>query len=641
MRRRFLVLTSLLVAAAPATASAQREAFFAAFVQFHQTIRGAYGDEGPRLSGTLETMTAALAAWDRDILLAEARFQPVLKGADTETALQVHTVLASLYLDRGRFDDALREFETDIRIDASRAAFHRYVGLLHQAAGRHAEAADAFRAAWLAGETEPQDAYRLVAYRSARTTTAEIERALALLAGIEGELVRRERGGMPMLFRTIRPIEDDAGGLAFVPPSYAPGFSLMQRGRYEDGLAALRTAVATDPLVTDPASGSAPMTDGIAALRQGALDTAVEHFEAAVARFVDSSEARRMLGIAYRVRGDVDKAVPHLRAAVKLRPRDERSWLALARTLEDLGEAADTDAVLRAAIAVLPDSGALRWRLRVARGQRIDASDLELLDVAERLVLFAGKGELLGQMAAMARGDLDDARARRFLEAQVVLTPNNAVAHRALGRAHVGQGRDEAGYAELVTALLLDPLDAETLTALGQLHLAAGRLTEAVAVLERALAVAPGNSEALHALGSGLVRAGRASEGQRHLEESVRRQAQDVEDQRSRRNAAMLVVQGEIHAARGDWDAAVDAWTTATAVRRDSVGHLQMADALVKAGRREEAVTVLSSAIPSRSRPETHRRLAAVYAGLGRAAESARELATYQQQRLTELRLGD
>ena len=72
--------------------------------------------------------------------------------------------------------------------------------------------------------------------------------------------------------------------------------------------------------------------------------------------------------------------------------------------------------------------------------------------------------------------------------------------------------------------------------------------------------LAPGSSEALHALGGGLVRAGRTAEGQQRLEESVRRQAQDVEEQRSRRTAAMLAVQAEIHVSRGEYDAAIEAF---------------------------------------------------------------------------------
>ena len=637
-----LILPLLFVALAiPSTAIAQRDAFLASFVQFYQTLRGAYGDEGAQLSAHLEKMTTALAAWDREIRDAESQLQPRLKAADVQTALEVHTILASLYLERGRFNEALREFEADIKIDPTRAAFHRYKGLISQATARPAEAADAFRAVWLLDPVDPQNTYRLIVYRSKSTTAAEIEKALASFSRIESELIRLERPRASSPFRTTQAIDDDAGGaMGFVPPTYARGFSLLQQGKYEEGLSALRAALVVDPLVTDGASRSEPMVQGIAALRQGLVDVAIERLEGAVARARDSSEAHRILGTAYGIRGDMAKSVQHLREAVKLNPRDERSWIALASTLEDTGELEEAVTALRTAITTLPDSGALRWRLAGARRQSTDESDLDLLSVSDRLVLFAGKGEMLGQMAAMAQGHLDYERAVNLLILRVALTPNNAAAHKALGRAYVDQSREDVGYAELVTALLLDPLDAETLTALGQLHLAAGRTPQAIAALERALALDAGNSQALNALGNALIRAGRTAEGQRRLEESARRQTQDVEDQRSRRTAAMLSVQATIQVSKGEYDAAIDTWKRAIAIRRESVGPFQVADALVKAGRLEEASALLQAAIPSNQRPEVHRRLAEVYAAMGRTADSVRERQTYTQQRLEELRRG-
>ena len=637
-----LILPLLLVALAiPSTALAQRDSFLAAFVQFYQTLRGAYGDEGPQLASQLEKMMMALGAWDREIRDAESQLQPRIEGGDPQTALEAHTILASLYLERGRFSDALREFEADIKIDPTRAAFHRYKGIIDQSTARPADAADAFRAAWLLDPADPQNTYRLIVYRSKSTTAPEIEKALASFGQIEGALTRLERPRATSLFRTTQAVDDDAGGaMGFVPPTYARGFSLLQRGEYEQGLSALRAALAADPLVADAASRSEPMAQGIAALRQGMVDTAIDRLEAAVTRASNSSEAHRILGTAYGIRGDMAKSVQHLRDAVRLNPRDERSWIALASTLEDTGELPDAVSTLRAAIAMLPDSGALRWRLASARRQSTDESDLDLLSVADRLVLFAGKGEMLGQMAAMAQGHLDYDRAVNLLELRVALTPNNAAAHKALGRAYVDQSREEIGYAELVTALLLDPLDAETLTALGRLHLAAGRTPQAIAALQRALAFDAANSEALHALGNALIRAGRTAEGQQRLEESVRRQAEDVEDQRKRRTAAMLSVQAAIHVSKGEYDAAFDAWKQAISIRRDSVGPFQVADALMKAGRHEEASAVLRAAIPSNPRPEVHRRLALVYAALGRTEESARERLTYTEQRLEELRRG-
>ena len=631
----------LAVLAVPATAAAQRDAFLAAWVEFYQTLPGAYGDEGPQLEARLDKMTAALASWDQEIRDAESQLQPRLKGADANTALEVHAILAALYLDRSRFDDALREFEAAISIDPTRAAFHRYKGLIYQATARPAEAAEAFRSAWRLEPTDPQHVYRLIVSRSNATTGQEVEQALASFAAMEAESIRRARPPSTAPFRTTHAIDDDAGGaMGFVPPPYARGFSLLQRGQYAEGLAALRTAVRADPLVADTASRSEAMAQGSAALRGGRIDAAVDRFETAAAGAGGSSEAHRLLGTALGIRGDIASSVRHLRDAVKLNPRDERAWLALARTLEDTGERADAAAALRAGIDALPDSAALRWRLRSVNRERIDESDLDLLAAADALVLFAGKGALLGQLAGMAQGHLDYDRAVTLHELRVALTPNSAAAHAALGRAYVEQGQEDTGYAELVTALLLDPLDAATLTALGQLHLAAGRTPQALAALQRALALDAGSSQALNALGNALIRAGRTEDGQQRLEESVRRQAQDVEDQRSRRTAAMLTVQAEVHMSKGEFDAALDLWKQAATIRRDAVSALQVADALIKTKRLDEAAAVLQAAVQSNARPETHRRLAEVYAALGRAEESARERQAYTQQRLEELRRG-
>jgi tetratricopeptide (TPR) repeat protein len=635
-----LLLAALLV---PSTAAAQRDKFLAAFVQFHQTLRGAYGDEGPQLTTHLDTMAAALAAWDSEIRDAESQLRPRLQGADAQTALQIHTILASLYLERSRLDEALREFEADIKIDPARATFHRYRGLIYQATARPADAAAALRTAWLRDPDDPQNAYRLIVLRSPGTTAPEIEQALATLARVEGELIRRERPPAGSPFRTVQSIDDDAGGtMAFVPPSYAPGFSLMQRGEYGEGLTALRAAVASDPLVTDPASRSGAMAEGIAALRQGMVEAAIERLEAAVARAGDSSEAHRILATAYGISGDIAKSVQHLRDAARLNPRDERSWIALARTLEDTGDLTAAVDALRAGIAALPDSGALRWRLSLTSvsRQRTEAFDLDLVTAADRLVLFAGKGELYGRLASLAQAHLDYDRAVDLLEQRVALTPNNAAAHKALGQAYLAQGLEETGYAELVTALLLDPLDTETLTALGRLHLAAGRTAQAVAALERALALDASNSQALHALGDALLRAGRTAEGQQRLEESSRRQAQDVEEQRQQRTVAMLKQQAEVLVSSGEYAAAIDAWQQAMAIRRDSAGLLGLADALVKAGRLEEAAARLQSSTSLSARADIHRRLAEVYAALGRTADSARERQTYMEKRLQELRSG-
>ncbi len=105
--RRPRVVSGLLVAllAVPSTAVAQRDEFFSALVTFQKSLAGLYGDEGPALPAQLDAMSTALVRWDGEIRDAETQSRSRLQAADAQTKLQIHTLLASLYLERGRFRD--------------------------------------------------------------------------------------------------------------------------------------------------------------------------------------------------------------------------------------------------------------------------------------------------------------------------------------------------------------------------------------------------------------------------------------------------------------------------------------------------------------------------------------------------------
>ena len=639
---RLVALLVLVLLGLPPTASAQRDQFFDALPAFYSALAGAYGDEGSQLTAHLETLSRALTAWDREVAVTELELRARLKGADKPTALEVHTVLAALYAERGRFREALREIGEDIRIDPKRAAFHRFQALLYQAANRPADAANAFRATWIIEPADPQNAYRLVVNKSARTTVAELDRALTTLANVERELIRGQRDRAESPFLALSSINDDVGGaLLFAPSAYARGMSLLLDAQFETGITELRAVIATDPLVADSAARSEPMQLGVAELRKGRVSAAIEHLETATARTPNSSEAHRILGTAHGINGDVANSLRHLRDSVRLNPRDERSWLALAQALDASEELVEAVEVLRKAVAELPDSGALRWMLSVTSGkrQRTDDADLELIATADRLVLLAGRGDLYGRIARLAQGHLDYDRAVNLLEQRVALTPNSAAAHKALGRAYVEQGREDTGYAELVIALMLDTSDAETLTAIGRLHLTAGRYSASVETLTRAVALEPANPQAVHALGDALVRAGRAAEGQQRLEESERLQARAVEQQRRQRTAGMLAVQAELRMRERQYDTAIELWQQVIDLERGRIeNHLRLAEAFAGAGRLEQAAVHIQRAISLNAGPEAHLRLAEVWAALGRTEESVRERRTYVEQRLQQLR---
>lgn len=648
---RVVVLVLALVVL-PSPAFAQRDAFFSGVVSFYRSLSGLYGDEGPQLVTQLEAMASALERWDVEIRDAERELRPRLEtGADLQTRLQVHTLLASLYLERGRLADAAREFDDDIALDPTRAAFHRLKGLVLQAmppeargegpGSRAAAAADAFRTAWLLEPADPLHAYRLIAERAAQTTPAEIEQALDTLATLEDGLIRRERPGVPAPFPNIGGIIDDAAGAtAFVPTAYAGGFTLILQGELDRGLAALRAALAADPLVIDASLRSDPVVRGISALRQGQVAAAVAQLDAAVAGGLDSPEVRRILATAHSVTGDVARSVQHLREGLRRNPRDERSWLLLARTLDDAGRLAEAEKVLREAVAELPGASVVRWRLSTTleKLQRADDSDRDLLGLADRFVLLVGRGELYRALARLAEQHLDYERTIELLRRGVSMTPNHAAGHRALGRAYLENGRDAEGYGELVIALLLAPEDVETLTALGRRHLTAGRADRAVEALARAVDADPADRLAVHAYAEALNRAGRSVEGKQLVEEAERLLARAIEGDRRARTAAALRLDAEVRAAARDYPAAIDLWRQAMSLQPGgSAAHVRLAEALAAAGRADEALAEYRTALSRGAGADIHLRLADLYERIGRSDEASRERTRHVERRLDEL----
>ena len=636
-----LVTVLLALLTVPSNAFAQRDAFFSALVTFYKTLAGVYGDEGPQLVSQVVAISTALQRWDEEIRAAENQLRPELNGRDRQRELQVHTLLASLYMERGRFDDALREFDEDLRIEP-RAAFHRYKGLIHQVEGRPVEAADAFRAAWLLDPADPQNAYRLLAFKSARATPQENERALETLARVGRDLIQRRGQRNVAPFTTVGGIVDDAGGgMGFVPGAYARGFSLVMKGELDAGLVALRAAVAADPLIVDRSRTAETKTTGIAALRQGRLAEAIERFEAAVAAIGDSAEAHRVLGTAYGVNGDVARSLQHLRQAVHLNVRDERSWLALVRTLDESNAAGEAEEAVRAAITELPDAGALRWQLATIAAKRLrtNEADLASMTAIDRYVVLVGRGELHMSLAKLAQTHLDYQRAIGLLERAATLIPNNKDAHKSLARAYVEDGRENEGYAEFVVALMIDPDDAETLTGIGRLQLAAGRVSESIETLERAVAVDRANQQAVHSLGDALIRAGKTAEGRERLQESDGLLSRSIDEERLQRKVAILTLQADIRKGERDYAGAIDLSNQIIQLRpRNASSRLRLAEALVAAQRLDEAATAYQAAISLGAGADAHRRLADVQDALGRNAESVRERANYVQLQLEELR---
>jgi tetratricopeptide (TPR) repeat protein len=631
-------LVTVVGALSASPALAQIDTFRDALIGFHSTIAGNYGDEGPLVLRNLDRMASSLSVWDTLIRDAEQNASARLGTASASESMRVHGALAQLYIERGRHPDAVRELDAAIQIDGMRGPLHVLRGLVLETMGRpgdDGEAVRAFRRAWQIDREDPVSAYLLSSRQTNPTPsddrTPETSQLLAALN-------RRFASGPARhieLFPQIALVPDAAAVTpVFSPARYAEGFTLVEKGRYEEAIASFRRAVARDPLVVDAPARLERLQPPISRLRDGDAESAIPLLEAAVTAAPRSSEAHRILAAAYGDVGNDAMSIQHFEIAAGLAPEDERANLALGRALADAGQVERAEQVFMSVAQKLPQStdvhSALADLYEVSNRGR---NALHELEVAATFTVISGKGALYLRLADLEHRHLEYERVIDPLTRRARLDPNNARAHTDLGLAYTRVGKTGNALVELVAASLLGPDDAEALTAIGQIHFDAGSYAAAETALARAIAVMPALVQARYLLGQILDRLGRPNESREQLAEYDRLRAAANDNFRHAFEVDMLRQDARRAAAAGRPEEAVAAWQKVVDGEPKSVSdRLALANALVRTGRPEAAVGQLEAA--SRlddSDRETYRQLAELYSKLGRASDSARARQTYQR----------
>ena len=112
-----------------------RTDFVQALRRFAEALAGTYGDEGPELHRAVDTLAESLGRWDRAIRAYQAPLASVMGSPD------VHVALGTVQFDRGRPRAAAEEWAQAGRLAPGRLDVLLLLGLAHDAAGRHADAA--------------------------------------------------------------------------------------------------------------------------------------------------------------------------------------------------------------------------------------------------------------------------------------------------------------------------------------------------------------------------------------------------------------------------------------------------------------------------------------------------------------------
>ena len=520
-RLRLCVVTVSLLAVAPATAMAQKDVFVDAFIGLHSALPGTYGDEGPQVTKEFERLTSAFDAWNRSADAAELELK---KRSASPGEFVLH------YVEQQQLEAAIDAMNRAIAAEPSRASLYLFQGQIFEATGRTPEARAAFVKAREIDPDDPVAAY-LVATRSQTDAAGGLQPIVgALLAAGDRRLQLP-----PRPFADLKLVRDlSAKTPVFAPAPYVAAFSAFSGRRFRDALDLFRGAIARDPLLIDPAAQSATLLAGIAALRARNGADAVRLLETAVKSAPESSESRRVLGIAYRAVGRLGESISQFEIAVRLRPDDERARVALGTALVEAGRLEDAERELRDTIRTLPTSGDARWALvDLLDKQNRGTEAIPLLEDAAALPVVAGRVHLLWRIAEMAHSyqrDLDHVIS--VVSQMARLAPNEATAYKDLGLAYYRAGRDDEAAIALQMMTLLGHEDGETLGAIGEIHFNAGRLDRALSSLRRAVSQDPERIQARYVLARTLQRLGRDQEANEQLAAFDKLRATMFEEQR-------------------------------------------------------------------------------------------------------------
>jgi superkiller protein 3 len=641
MRRAVLLL--ILAAASPSLAQTQdpKQGFTTALGATTAALEGRFGDDGARLRDGVASLEASLRAWDDSVRSAEASIARDLAAAAPQATVRLRLALALTLAERGRVNEAVTQLTAALIVSPREVDVLTVLGLVHsQLTGDLAAATKAFRAAVEGDPAAPLQRYLLVK---------------ALADG--GSLEEAATAGQPLRADTRSPDAPDRAPFPRLSPipevpdiepyfphaRYADAFASIGRGRFDEGVAALRSAVTADPLLSPPDAIAADLQQAGTALRDGDTKGALAALDRVRQLAPTWGEGHRLRGVAFVADERVEEAIAAFRDALRLSSTDERAHLALASLFMDQARYDEADAALVAAIAAIPSSPRLHYtRSRVFQRQGLYPEALAELDRSMSLspaLPLLGMNSVYDTIGTMRRAQQEFEGATAAYSRRAALVPNEAAAHRDVGDMYFRRGLDDLAWNEFAIAEALAPRDVATQALLAQLHLRAGRNREAAAAARRIIDLAPSDVQAHFVLGTALMRLDQADEGGRVLETFARLEATEAAARAVQLELAALRREADVAAASGDHVRAVALLTQIVEKEPKSPGaHVALGVALIKAGRGGDAVDRLQAAAGLGAFGDVYRHLAEAYALAGQTDLSARAREVYERIRRDRLR---
>lgn len=422
-----LVLALSVLALSPSTALAQMETFVSVVRELATASAGSPAVS--TLPAIRDRLRASLAEWDRALKAAEASAPSAAASPAQMYAWRLQ--LGAAYHARGRYADALREFDAAATLHPEIAEPKMRRALALAAMGRDDEAGRAYRLAFAADPASAVLAYQVL--RGPGSTLAEGRDAAATrLAGAYGQLSANAQAMPPFAVASALPDYIIDKPAVAGDPVTARAFAQLAGGYFDAAVATLATLDATTPSGTPPGDSPRahlPRADAAAAQNQltdarheyqavlagtlagrsiiyiglGRVAAAEGDFAAAVDAFtratrLDPNNAfiHKELATALIADGRGDEAFAEGVAALLIDPRDGQAHALIGQILLDAGRSADAVTAFTRSLEVMPSRYETHYALaqaltRLGRGaeaqQHLEAFEKtrrELLDRRRR-----------------------------------------------------------------------------------------------------------------------------------------------------------------------------------------------------------------------------------------------------------------
>jgi len=436
------LLCAALVVLWPSSVHAQvKDPFIQGVADFVNAANGLSGDEGPALTAATGAMAQGLAQWDAAITKVETGLASQIGGAPPAVAARMRATLGAVYLDRGRVDEALQQFDAAVALDADVRDVATLRGLAYERTNQPANAVGAYRSAV---KQEPGDIATAYLLLRATATTADRSETSAVMKTVVEAAEKGTAGRAPQF--PIFDLIDEASVPApiFVPAAYSEAAALLTQAKYGEAIAWLRRSAETS----------------LSAARDERSRLA-------------SADARAESG-------DLAGAQSALTDAIRAFPQSGLAHWKLGRLALRLGDDAAALRSFQSAAALPSLGGAAHVYASIAR---IQHNQLDLDGASSAY----SRRVALTPNDATAHDDLADVyRAQdRFDEALVeysiaaLLDTRNTRALAGAAQVHAAAGRDEAALGLLRRVVMLDPEHREARYALGRALMRLGRTDEA------------------------------------------------------------------------------------------------------------------------------------------------------------------